>query len=375
MNSLYIVSEESQGLEFEHQLLKINPALKISRISHIHALSEACIGKKNYLVFGDLEGVKALNVGASIKKCSPDSEVALLSLDITNSLKYRATKAHIDKLLSYEEVFTRAQVKEPSCPWISLISPMGGCGVSTIAALLANLSAEEGLSVGLLSLNSSFSPLYQCLCAELEEELDLSNLQGHKGDEILSLAKRVKRKLYLYDLARKPEELELIQSSHTHLLCEAGKLHDLLVLDLANVWSELSASCLKQSERIIVLSEERSYTREQLDKTQKLLSCLEIEQSKIFYLINKSQRKQRDQSFLRSISEVLNTNNLASLSIADAKLEEYARLGQLAEFEESEQKFMSGLKNYGRELLCELGLITAKTSSKGIFDRFRRGAK
>lgn len=390
---MYVVANKQVAEKTVSRLLNADEMLVPQICSRIKELS-ACVNEPTFfLIAGELEGVFPLNIAAYLRSQSQDHTIVLLDKQINESLMYRAAKAGVTKVLDYsklEDYFALDDVdfeqeddesskksqeasgnisKTNSC--ISLISPMGGCGVSTIASLLSNFAQLSGLSVGLIAFNSSFSPYQISLNARVQSGLNIHQLSEYGAEELLEQASRVKGKLYVYELKERAEELEIIQLAYEHIFTALSRIHDLLVIDLADVWNDLSACCLKISDRIIVVAEERYYTQQSLLETQGLLDRLQIERSKIFYLINKSKRKQRDQSYLKHLSELLASNNVASVPYADDKLEEYSLLGQLLELCTSEQRFTQGLKLYTQELLSELGLIKDKQVSKSLFGRFK----
>ncbi|MDO5044722.1 MAG: hypothetical protein Q4E22_05460 [Coriobacteriia bacterium] len=347
MTSKSILIGDSQKYPALYEEAKLFCSYEPLQVPSMESLRDLREAPGEFLIYSPIEKVSIGSLKSIIKLKFPNTSVEVIKASHEDLIEVM--------LPAQEDLSTEGtdsnNSKEKAHKVLALVATQGAVGTTSITTLLAGAMQSHERSIGILSINDAFInafPSLSKLAVSLPERLDLDHLDQYEV--------RLGGRAYCYRFFEKPEELELIEEHIPHIIETLKTRHEVLLIDAGNTWNESMVCALKAADRVILMGEERAGCEQSLVSGLDLLHRLGIERSRIYCLINKSLRKQRDYTFVSSLSLKLNTPNIISIPHAGNDFEEFNSYGILLDVLEEDTRFSYAIKTYAHDLLLELGI-------------------
>lgn len=349
-----------------------------------------------------IEGPDPINVAAALAHDACCLEVVLVLKDASGSLRSRAKRAGINRVITYAElssVVGKQVPKEPSqeklknlpdlasknskemqlslapkhearfkkrsgVPVITFVSGRGGVGKTTICALAGYIAASWGMRVALLDLDLAFGNL-SALCG-LERMSDLACVvsEGESGLETLcSNAARAAENLDVYGPCQAPEYAETVQPYAEQLIATLTQKYDLVLVDTTNNWNDAVASAAQVADRLAIVSDERPGAIPALARCGGLAVRLGIARTRIVRIMNGCDERSRDETFVSRAAAGLECSRELKVFDGDIEALELLGCGKVAELIEIENPLATSVATGLAQILRELGALPACESA------------
>lgn len=291
-------------------------------------------GELGVIVGPSREGIADINLAAAIARDGGARSVVLLGEGVTGSLRSRAARAGIDRVLDVSEACggasgeglaegssaaVRAGGLPPSvcgarpfagerpseqggAPILVFCSGRGGVGKTSVVALAAAHAASWGMSVCAVDLDLSCGNLYAAF--GLPGGSDLARLDGGaEFDEAVAegLCLPAAPGIRLAGPCERPETAELAMTRVGDLLRHASQAHDLVLVDTSTTFTDAVAQAAQLCDRLVIVSDGAPGSISSLARTSGLAVRLGVARTRIARLENRaSQRSRMDPSFARA---------------------------------------------------------------------------
>lgn len=278
-------------------------------------------------------GVADVNLAAAIARDDSARTVVLLGEGVTGSLRSRAARAGVDRVVDVAELrggrgeegtgagrSSRPEAPLPSpategdavgsghegerreAPVLTFCSGRGGVGKTSVVALAAAHAASWGMSVCALDLDLSCGNLYAAF--GLAGGSDLARMDevatsGAWGVEGLCLL--AAPGVHVAGPCDRPEAAELAMDHAGTLIRSARKAFDLVLVDTSTTFTDAVAQAAQLSDRLVIVSDGRPGALSSLARAGGLAVRLGVARTRIARLENRaSQRGRPSPSFARA---------------------------------------------------------------------------
>lgn len=249
-------------------------------------------------------GVSDINLCAAIARDGCAHEVVLAVDSASGSLRSRAKRAGISRILEPEKIQSHPvreteehtmQVEmrrtEPArdgsdgrAPLVVLCSGRGGVGKTSLTATAALIAASWGLHVGLIDLDLANGNLYTCF--GLKRGADLASLAAPDPEAIASLSLSVGDSIELWGPCSLPELAEKAAPFADALIDCARSNADLVLADTASTTTDAVAGALQRADRVVLVYDGRQASLAALARLGGLAVRLGVARTRIMRLEN-----------------------------------------------------------------------------------------
>ena len=380
-----------------------------------------------YALVGEgASGPDAVNVAAAVAADGRAADVVLVMRGASGSLRSRAKRAGVGRVLDMEEVEaacrearervrtglcvrdTRGQAAEgrpagvqrecgamggvaasasarrdalpvaarrEGVPVIAFVSGRGGVGKSTLVALAAHMAAAWGMDVAALDLDLAFGNL-SSLCGA-ERSLDLAQAaEGELDDARLEgLGAAAAEHVHVWGPCRSPEYAETVQPIAADLVARLTHSHDLVLIDTSASWGDATASAAQLADRLVIVSDERPGAIPALARCGGLAVRLGIARTRIVRLMNGCDPRMRDASFVARAAVGLECAREVRVPDGGLEVTELMSTGKAAELASLDNPMCAALAHGLAQLLKELGRLPEHEAAAKALENTRRSRK
>lgn len=408
------------SIKFEANPFKLRQALKYMPL------------RVGVIVGEGIAGPQAVNVAAAIAQDECALEVVLIVKDASGSLRSRAKRAGITRVVTFAELesapaagaqdtarlpATKALEKaestgdglEPDAieldrtgevsledaggppkregvPVITFVSGRGGVGKSTICAMAGYIASSWGMQVALLDLDLAFGNL-SSICG-IEHSADLAGYIESKTEDKpvnVSHGAAAAERLEVYGPCRVPEYAEVVQPYAASLIAALTQTHDLVLVDTTNNWGDAVASAAQEADRVAIVTDERPGAVAALARCGGLAVRLGVARTRIVRVMNGCDPKRRDEEFVARAASGLECAREVKILDGDLEAMELLACGRVADLISINNPLASSTATGLAQILHELGKLPdcesaqsalrgGKKRAKRLFSRSREAA-
>lgn len=214
--------------------------------------------------------VEGINLAAALKADVPACRVYLAACEETGSVRSRLASAHLDGVLSLDDVVSRLRESArgdatdlktlsdgnsgmgASGFLLTVVSGSGGAGKSTMAAILAHAGARRGLRCALVDADLQFGDMRDV--ASSASRVSLDELVAGTSELPAATAGAV----VLVEAPDRPELAETLSESMGEVVQGMLVRFDLVVVNTGSGWNEQQVRLLERSAAVVFLVDQRA---------------------------------------------------------------------------------------------------------------------
>ena len=365
-----------------------------------------CVEGASLVLVGQGEGgVSDINLAAAIVSDGCPCEVVLVSDEPTGSLRSRARRAGIAKVVQSEAVVGLVRLRlarmrvagsQPSgegtpearqprrgpagrlarrpddhaAPVLVVASARGGVGKTAISAAMAVVAQSWGMRVALVDLDLSTGNLFNAF--GLPKGQDLAGLvEGRRGASLGVEASAVKaaEKVSLLGPCDLPEMAEVVFPFVGQLVDEASACSDLVIVDTSTTWTDGVAQAAQLCDRLLIVSNEGSESPGSVARLAALAVRLGIARTRIVRVSNFGDLRHAGAARINRADVGLETARLMRVADGGSGTSELLASGYAEQLSQLDSPFSSSVSSLLAQLLAELGRLPDDKAAKAALDR------
>lgn len=334
------------------------------------------------------EGVSDVNLAAAIADDGNVRCVVLACESTTGSLRSRAARAGIDRVMDLSEmgaekrdravapVIAQPVQREGSdAPVLVFCSGRGGVGKTTVASSSAVIAARWGLRTCLIDFDLSCGNAYSGF--GLPRGSDLAVLSGGApapevlARSVLSAAPGVS----LMGPCDRPEMAEAVAPHAGGVLEWAEREFDLVVVDASTTFTDSVAQAVQHADRLVLVSDGRAGSVSSLARMSGLAVRLGVARARIARLQNRADPRARAE-VAEARSEVgLEAARVYRVVDGGGEVEELLSSGRVGELCEPGYPYADSVASMLAQLLAELGRLPDLEEARRAYEAPRARRK
>lgn len=246
------------------------------------------------------------------------------------------------------------QLNPHRSPLITLISASGGVGKSTLALILAQLTAFEGIETAVIEGDLQFGDMGFWLGINVNSP----SLSSGAACEPIAISNH----LSLYKAPVLPELAEEISESVANLVDHVRSNYQLVIADTGQFWSGLTGELLYASDLVLLVMDHRKTSVYGAIKALELCRRMSIPNARIACVVNRASNISKSE--FEKIQQLLGCSELFKLADGKAAVESLLEMGRLEEFIETEASPSADAAKLLGTLLPRVGLEFSRTPQK-----------
>lgn len=334
------------------------------------------------------EGVSDVNLAAAIADDGNVRCVVLACESATGSLRSRAARAGIDRVMDLSEMGAEKrdraaapEIAQPiqrdgsDAPVLVFCSGRGGVGKTTVASSSAVIAARWGLRTCLVDFDLSCGNAYSGF--GLPRGSDLAVLSGGASApealarSILSAAPGVS----LMGPCDRPEMAEAVAPHAGGMLEWAEREFDLVVVDASTTFTDSVAQAVQRADRLVLVSDGRAGSVSSLARMSGLAVRLGVARARIARLQNRADPRARAE-VAEARSEVgLEAARVYRVVDGGGEVEELLSSGRVRELCEPGYPYADSVASMLAQLLAELGRLPDLEEARRAYEAPRARRK
>lgn len=334
------------------------------------------------------EGVSDVNLAAAIADDGNVRCVVLACESATGSLRSRAARAGIDRVMDLSEMAVEKndravapEVSQPvrregsDAPVLVFCSGRGGVGKTTVASSSAVIAARWGLRTCLIDFDLSCGNAYSGF--GLPRGSDLAVLSGGApagevlARSVLSAAPGVS----LMGPCDRPEMAEAVAPHAGGVLEWAEREFDLVVVDSSTTFTDSVAQAVQHADRLVLVSDGRAGSVSSLARMSGLAVRLGVARARIARLQNRADPRARAE-VAEARSEVgLEAARVYRVVDGGGEVEELLSSGRVRELCELGYPYADSVASMLAQLLAELGRLPDLEEARRAYEAPRARRK
>lgn len=393
-------SEEDRGLvrralPLLDQSASLTMASAADALRRMSAVSEP--GELGIIVGPVNKGVSDVNLAAAIADGGNARCVALVCESATGSLRSRAARAGIDRVVDRAEVdeaeATRAEQKKDekdgekseaarvdvppeatpgaSAPIVAFCSGRGGVGKTTVASCAAAVAGRWGLRTCLLDLDLSCGNAYAAFGLSRGADLAVLGRDGAASDLAARASVSAAPGVSLLGPCARPEMAEVVSPHLEGLLAWASQEFDLVVVDTSTTFTDVVAHVVQCADRVVLVSDDRSGSISAMARMSGLTVRLGVARTRIARLENRADPRSRRAPEPVLAGEGLEAARAYRLVDGGPEVDELVSAGRVTELCEPGYPFADALASLVAQLLAELGRLPEGEEARRAYERPR----
>lgn len=383
----------------EAVLLPVDDAwvLRKTLLAEMPGTSSAVIGSQ-------CGGIEPINLASALVADGHAREVNLVAHHATGSLRSRARRSGIDNVLEEDEIVSTARVErrrqaegsvaeaptrvvdsgDPldldevegmtpppparaarpaplpshSSPILCFASGRGGVGKTAALATAAHILADWGLRVCVVDLDLSFGNAFSFF--GLDGPADLSVLGDGRpctAEACARCGRKVRDGLSLWGPCSRPELAETVAPITGELLAHVSDTCDVVLVDTSPDWGDETAAAAQMCDRLILVADERAGAVGSLARAGSLAVRLGVARTRIVRLMNRCDRRRRDEGFLARADMGLETAKSFRILDGGEEVAEILSSGHADELAHLEGDFTQSVAAFIAQMMSELGKL------------------
>lgn len=334
------------------------------------------------------EGVSDVNLAAAIADDGNVRCVVLACESATGSLRSRAARAGIDRVMDLSEMGAEKrdraaapEIAQPiqrdstDAPVLVFCSGRGGVGKTTVASSSAVIAARWGLRTCLIDFDLSCGNAYSGF--GLPRGSDLAALSGGApapevlARSVLSAAPGVS----LMGPCDRPEMAEAVAPHAGGVLEWAEREFDLVVVDASTTFTDSVAQAVQHADRLVLVSDGRAGSVSSLARMSGLAVRLGVARARIARLQNRADPRARAE-VAEARSEVgLEAARVYRVVDGGGEVEELLSSGRVRELCEPGYPYADSVASMLAQLLAELGRLPDLEEARRAYEAPRARRK
>lgn len=334
------------------------------------------------------EGVSDVNLAAAIADDGNVRCVVLACESTTGSLRSRAARAGIDRVMDLSEMGAEkrdravaSEIAQPvqregsDAPVLVFCSGRGGVGKTTVASSSAVIAARWGLRTCLIDFDLSCGNAYSGF--GLPRGSDLAVLSGGApapevlARSVLSAAPGVS----LMGPCDRPEMAEAVAPHAGEVLEWAEREFDLVVVDASTTFTDSVAQAVQHADRLVLVSDGRAGSVSSLARMSGLAVRLGVARARIARLQNRADPRARAE-VAEARSEVgLEAARVYRVVDGGGEVEELLSSGRVGELCEPGYPYADSVASMLAQLLAELGRLPDLEEARRAYEAPRARRK
>jgi pilus assembly protein CpaE len=269
-----------------------------------------------------------------------------------------------------------SSVPAHACPIVTLASGRGGVGKTTLSVVAACVASSWGLRVGLVDLDLSFGNAFSFM--GLAGPGDLAEFAQSSGDErerAIRSARKAADGLTLWGPCARPELAEVVVPQVGALLSRVSKEVDLVIVDTSSDWGDEVAVACQMADRLVLVADERAGAVASLSRAGALAVRLGVARTRIERVMNRCDRKRRDEGFLARADMGLEVARAHRVVDGGIDVSELLSAGQASELVAMDDGFSASVASWIASTLSELGALPDVPEARKAAERTGRQAR
>lgn len=262
-------------------------------------------GSSSVAILTGCQGMEPINLAAALVRDAHAREVVLVCDGATGSLRSRARRAGVTRVVEASELASAVRVgakgqehgkaparkasawtaggesdqmgdlDEPDClgmtapsrpvtgmpqaPVLVFASGRGGVGKTTLVAVAAHVAESWGMRVAIVDFDLAFGNLFGFL--GLDGPADLAPLGAVREDlpsAIVRCGRKVDDSVALWGPCVRPELAETVQPHAGSILRTLSSRYDLVLVDTSTTWGDAIAQGVQCCDRLLLVADERA---------------------------------------------------------------------------------------------------------------------
>lgn len=334
------------------------------------------------------EGVSDVNLAAAIADDGNVRCVVLACESATGSLRSRAARAGIDRVMDLSEMGAEkcdraaaSEIAQPvqrdgsDAPVLVFCSGRGGVGKTTVASSSAVIAARWGLRTCLIDFDLSCGNAYSGFGLPRGSDLAVLGGGAPAPEALARSALSAAPGVSLMGPCDRPEMAEAVAPHAGGALEWAEREFDLVVVDASTTFTDSVAQAVQHADRLVLVSDGRAGSVSSLARMSGLAVRLGVARARIARLQNRADPRTRAE-VAEARSEVgLEAARVYRVVDGGGEVEELLSSGRVRELCEPGYPYADSVASMLAQLLAELGRLPDLEEARRAYEAPRARRK
>lgn len=244
-------------------------------------------------------------------------------------------------------------------PVICAVSGSGGCGKSTIIAVMAHAASLLGLRAAVLDLDLMFGNLYDLMGAESPRDMAALIEPSAAGSlaepDVVAASMRVAPGVTLWGPVAAPEKAELMARPVELMLDILRRESDVVFVDTSVFWGDAVAAAVAASDRCLVVGDAAVSSATSAARVIELASRVGVPRTRMSAVFNRFGARGADEDVAMRFEIACSLSSKIRIADGGQDLASLMAFGRADEAIGQTSAFATSVREATREMLVELG--------------------
>ena len=263
-------------------------------------------------------------------------------------------------------------------PVICAVSGSGGCGKSTIIAVMAHAASLLGLRAAVLDLDLMFGNLYDLMGAESPRDMaaliEPSAAGSLAESDVVAASMRVAPGVTLWGPVAAPEKAELMARPVELMLDILRRESDVVFVDTSVFWGDAVAAAVAASDRCLVVGDAAVSSATSAARVIELASRVGVPRTRMSAVFNRFGARGADEDVAMRFEIACSLSSKIRIADGGQDLASLMAFGRADEAIGQTSAFATSVREATREMLVELGCAVGPWSDV-VNDRATRSER
>ena len=263
-------------------------------------------------------------------------------------------------------------------PVICAVSGSGGCGKSTIIAVMAHAASLLGLRAAVLDLDLMFGNLYDLMGAEAPRDMAALIEPSAAGSlaepDVVAASMRVAPGVTLWGPVAAPEKAELMARPVELMLDILRRESDVVFVDTSVFWGDAVAAAVAASDRCLVVGDAAVSSATSAARVIELASRVGVPRTRMSAVFNRFGARGADEDVAMRFEIACSLSSKIRIADGGQDLASLMAFGRADEAIGQTGAFATSVREATREMLVELGCAVGPWSDV-VNDRATRSER
>ena len=263
-------------------------------------------------------------------------------------------------------------------PVICAVSGSGGCGKSTIIAVMAHAASLLGLRAAVLDLDLMFGNLYDLMGAEAPRDMAALIEPSAAGSlaepDVVAASMRVAPGVTLWGPVAAPEKAELMARPVELMLDILRRESDVVFVDTSVFWGDAVAAAVAASDRCLVVGDAAVSSATSAARVIELASRVGVPRTRMSAVFNRFGARGADEDVAMRFEIACSLSSKIRIADGGQDLASLMAFGRADEAIGQTSAFATSVREATREMLVELGCAVGPWSDV-VNDRATRSER
>lgn len=263
-------------------------------------------------------------------------------------------------------------------PVICTVSGSGGCGKSTIVAVMAHAASLLGLRAAVLDLDLMFGNLYDLMGAEAPRDMAALIEPSAAGSlaepDVVAASMRVAPGVTLWGPVAAPEKAELMARPVELMLDILRRESDVVFVDTSVFWGDAVAAAVATSDRCLVVGDAAVSSATSAARVIELASRVGVPRTRMSAVFNRFGARGADEDVAMRFEIACSLSSKIRIADGGQDLASLMAFGRADEAIGQTSAFATSVREATREMLVELGCAVGPWSDV-VNDRATRSER